>query len=120
MRFLILKGCKLKRSSHFVLLISVILLFVMCFSSFSQHKTSLFKDNLEQHFITISDSTLYIDGNGNLNNTATFGNGTIGNPYIIENYIINASGLGVDGICIKNTNAHFILSNCTVTNADSG
>lgn len=56
-----------------------------------------------------------IDGNTALNNTARSGNGTVNNPYIIENKVINASGKANNGISIQNTNAYFIFRNCTIT-----
>jgi parallel beta-helix repeat protein len=60
-----------------------------------------------------------------LNNTAfdfydSGGNGTESNPWILENYVINASGYGTPAIYITNTNAYFILRNCTVLRTDSG
>lgn len=42
------------------------------------------------------------------------GNGTIQNPYIIENYRIGAMGRNSIGISISNTNAYFTVKNCYV------
>lgn len=40
------------------------------------------------------------------------GDGSLSNPYIIENYVINAS---IDnGIEIRHTNAYIIIKNCTI------
>ena len=44
------------------------------------------------------------------------GNGTIGNPYIIENLTINAND-GWHGIFIGNTTVYFVIQNCTITGA---
>ncbi|MHA1652226.1 MAG: right-handed parallel beta-helix repeat-containing protein [Candidatus Helarchaeota archaeon] len=66
------------------------------------------------------DQPIIINGNNELNNTADSGYGNITHPYIIENRIINASGLGVNGIHIQNTDAYFIIRNCTITNVDEG
>ncbi len=44
------------------------------------------------------------------------GNGTEKNPFIIENYDINANGAG-NAIMISNTDLHFMIRNCTVYNA---
>jgi len=57
-----------------------------------------------------SDFSLYDSG----------GNGQFETPWIIENYVINASGYATHGIHIQNTEAHFILRNCTITNTDPG
>ncbi len=77
------------------------------------------RDSLKPE-IPINKTTISINGNAALAANATAGNGTVGNPYIIENYIINASGLSVDGILIQNTDAYFILRNCTITGTDPG
>ena len=47
------------------------------------------------------------------------GNGTKENPYIIENVTIDGSGLppGNSCIIIQNSQAHFIIRNCTLKNA---
>jgi len=42
------------------------------------------------------------------------GDGTAGSPYIIENWVIDASG--ANGIDIQNTTAYFIVRNCLVEN----
>jgi parallel beta-helix repeat protein len=42
------------------------------------------------------------------------GNGTIENPYIIENFRIGATGSNSVGISISNINAYFIVKNCYV------
>ncbi len=72
--------------------------------------------NTQLNFLT--DSPISISGDAQLNATASAGNGTAINPYILENYIINASGSGLDAILIQNTNAHFILRNCTIIATD--
>ncbi len=49
------------------------------------------------------------------------GTGSVSNPYIIENYNINASGDGC-GIYIGNVTKHFVIRNCTIndTSGNSG
>jgi parallel beta-helix repeat protein len=66
------------------------------------------------------DSPITIDGNAELNQTATSGNGSAGNPYILENYIIDVSSSGYAGVYIKNTDAYFIIRNCTFFSEESG
>ncbi len=47
------------------------------------------------------------------------GDGTLGNPYIIENYEINGNGYGY-GMYVGNVTKHFIIQNCDVRNASGG
>ncbi len=65
----------------------------------------------------LNGATLSINGDLALGAAASSGNRSAGNPYIIKNKIINASGAGTHGISIRNTNSYFVLRNCTVTNA---
>ena len=60
--------------------------------------------------------TISIYGNDQFTpaNGVTGGSGTAGNPYIIENWAISASG--ADGIYIANTTAYFVIRNCLVEN----
>jgi hypothetical protein len=57
---------------------------------------------------------IYIDCDANFTvaNGVSSGNGTASNPYIIENWDINASS--ANGIDISNTNAYFIIRNCVI------
>jgi parallel beta-helix repeat protein len=65
-------------------------------------------------------SLIRIDDDTDFNTTASAenwtGNGSVNNPYIIENYFFNGTG---EGFCvyIGNTTAHFIIRNCSVNNA---
>ena len=59
--------------------------------------------------IKTSATTIAIDGNTQLANNATSGSGNSTHPYILENYVIDGTGLGVNCIDIRNTDAHFIL-----------
>jgi len=47
------------------------------------------------------------------------GDGSWGDPYIIENVTLDAGGSG-NGILIENSNDYFIINNCTVYNSGSG
>ena len=64
---------------------------------------------------------IYIDGNEDFASKASSeewaGNGTEANPYIIENYDINAST--ADGIHIRNTDVHFIIRNCVIHDGEA-
>ncbi len=61
-----------------------------------------------------------INGNAQLQAAASSGNGTYDDPYIIEDLVINEGGSSNFCIYIENTNAYFILRNCTATNGEEG
>ena len=65
-----------------------------------------------------NDAPLVIVNNTDLATKASSGSGIWGDPYIIENLTINASGSGGRGILIQDTDKPFILRNCTVSDAD--
>ena len=72
--------------------------------------------SLETHEnIYINGDDNFTSANGVINPGAA---GTESDPYIIENYIIDASE--VHGIQILDTTAHFIVRNCVVENGGSG
>lgn len=64
----------------------------------------------------ITHVPIRIDGNDDFVSQAESegwqGDGTQNNPYIIENYDINASS--ADGIYIKNTDVYFVIKNCRI------
>jgi parallel beta-helix repeat protein len=63
---------------------------------------------------------LRINNNSEFADTAAFfgwaGDGSAGNPYVIEGLTIDAGGLGY-GIYIGNTTANFIIRNCSIENS---
>ncbi len=65
-----------------------------------------------------SDSPIIISHNDNFTLFTSTGNGSKLDPWIIEDYIIDATSSGLDGIHIRNTNDFFIIRNCTIMNAD--
>lgn len=73
--------------------------------------------NEANYILLISSTPISINGNAELAAIATAGNGSSTNPYIIENYMINATSSGTDGLLINNTNQHFILRNCSIFGA---
>jgi len=69
------------------------------------------------HAALTPHATILINGNGGFTSPDPVnggGSGTLGDPYIIENYIIDAST--ANGIDIMNTTAHFVVRNCVVEN----
>ncbi len=83
--------------------------------------------NLKSPKGAYTESFIHIDGSIADNWSVTVsdnlwcsGDGSWGNPYIIEDVTINAGGSG-SGIFINNSkNVHFIIRNCEVTYAGSG
>jgi len=72
---------------------------------------------LHEDMIGSSDPAIAVYGNGGFASVPGItGNGSAINPYIIEDKVINASGMG-SAISLMNTDAHVIIRNCTVTNA---
>ncbi|MGB5910186.1 MAG: right-handed parallel beta-helix repeat-containing protein [Promethearchaeia archaeon] len=68
----------------------------------------------------IDHGPIIINGNGafNLSNGVTFGDGTYGNPFLIEDFTIDIDG-PTNCIFINNTNAYFKIQNCTLENSDT-
>ena len=60
-----------------------------------------------------------INSNYELNQTATSGNGTLLNPYVIEGFTINGNG-SLYCILINNTDKFFIIRDCTIFNSTYG
>ena len=100
-----------------VLLVLLSLLIFSCSSLIKAVPRASMETNL-QELRVCADPPLEINGNTELADAASSGDGSSGNPYIIQNKVINASGLAKNGIYIQNTNAHFILRNCNVTGTD--
>ncbi|NHI91896.1 MAG: hypothetical protein EAX96_05295 [Candidatus Lokiarchaeota archaeon] len=76
---------------------------------------------LLDYFHNLTPSTpITIKNNAELADFASAGDGSSSDPYIIENYAINGSGLGENCITIYDTNLHFILRNCLLFNGTNG
>ncbi|MFW9928569.1 MAG: hypothetical protein ACFFD1_04180 [Candidatus Thorarchaeota archaeon] len=79
------------------------------------------KKNNNQYKLT---SIININGDNNFSSQAIAngwaGDGTGGNPYIIENLTINTSLTEPYGIFIANTNVSFIIRNCSIYNFSYG
>jgi len=99
----------------FLLMLLILFLILPLFHPVKPQTTLL--SNPPPELKILNGVTLSINGDPALGTAASSGNGSAANPYIIKNKFINASGAGTHGISIRNTNAYFILRNCTVTNA---
>ena len=64
---------------------------------------------------------IYIYGNDEFTaeNGVTGGNGTVNNPYLIENWVFTSVGSG-QAISILDTDAYFIIRNCTIRGFQDG
>ncbi len=65
--------------------------------------------------VTAIHGPIRINNDTDLANIAVSGDGSAENPYVIENYEIDANGSG-PAIYIGNTTAHFTVRNCTLYN----
>jgi parallel beta-helix repeat protein len=65
-----------------------------------------------------NNSSIYIDGNDEFTfeNGVSGGSGTENDPYIIENWNIVDDGSTNAGLFINNTDAYFVIRNCSVSN----
>jgi len=72
--------------------------------------------NQDNYPLVIVTIPIYINGNDNFTsaNGVTSGSGTVDDPYIIENWTIDASV--THGIWIEDTSAYFVIRNCLVEN----
>ena len=101
--------------SGFLSIVVFCLLLVPVFQVFSQSEGNLIDPGV------LSDhGPVHINGDGQFDtdDSVVSGDGSEGDPYIIENWRINAST--GHGIWIENTNAHFIIRNCKIFNGTYG
>jgi hypothetical protein len=81
----------------------------------------IFYQNSEIPKISAFNESLFIDGNNMFAVKAISegwsGDGSLIDPFIIENYTISATS--EHGIEIRNTNLHFIIRNVSITNGRS-
>ena len=81
----------------------------------------IFYQNSKRPKISAFDESIFIDGNDMFAAKAISegwsGDGSLNDPYIVENYTIRA--ISEHGIEIRNTNLHFIIRNVSITNGRS-
>ena len=82
------------------------------------HSEDNFNQNSMIPKISAFNESIFIDGNATFAAKAISegwnGDGSLNDPYIIENYTIQA--ISEHGIEIRNTNLHFIIRNVSITN----
>ena len=109
----------------------IVILLVLCLSLLSAGTlNTVFNDpNQDQITTTVSSASfsitisgpIVIDGNAQLASQATPGGaGTSGNPYIIENYVIDCCYSGSTCFDIHNTDKYFTLNNVSISNCGTG
>jgi len=74
------------------------------------------ENNPKKQILLETSESLNIDGVQQLNDTCTEGNGTIDDPFVISNLVINGDR-ATSPIHIENTEAHLIIKNCTLFNS---
>ena len=91
--------------------IGVLLLFILLFATTPLLSLVSLKESNEEldPNSNIQVNAVTINGNGQLSAAASAGIGTKETPYILEGYVD-------EEISISNTNAYFILRNCTFSN----
>ncbi len=81
----------------------------------------IFYQNSKMPKTSAFNESIFIDGNNTFTAKAISegwsGDGSLADPYIIENYTIQA--ISEHGIEIRNTNLHFIIRNVSITNGRS-
>jgi len=106
-----------RRLAGMKVIVFVSSLILVIFSSTATQKTRIDPES-PSRFIMASDPIISADGNAQLALQSSRGNGTPGDPYYIENKVIDASGVG-SAICINNTDAYFVIQFCIFSNSPS-
>jgi len=123
---MVLKNTKLNKNKPFLLLLTISLILITAnFDGNTNNKIesgSTTNSNILNHpNVAGNHDPILIDGNDELaifiDDEELSGEGTNVSPYIIENFIKNAST--AHGIEIRNTNAFLIIRNCTVEGGSS-
>jgi len=115
-----------------ILFVTIAFIVIMMIGSITQ--TSIVSTDEPQSMIVDSElfkvpnyiagtphAPIFIDGDANFSDTASAegwsGNGSEGDPYIIDGLTIDRGGSAGDCISISNTRVNFTISNCNLTGA---
>ena len=97
----------------------IIFILIFCMAQL-QHEFHLEKGNQNGGWDTVpklssaaNSSLIYINGNTELESFSSLGNGTIENPFLITDEILDSVNTTF-GIYIENTNKHLLIFNCSV------
>lgn len=116
-----------KKFVSFSLIVLIILLIGVNSSVINYRDNSDFTNPKTSSYWNLSGNPIFIDDLNPIYNWETInatydwcrGNGTVENPYILENIYLDAQNLG-SGIEIRNSNAYFTIKNCTFLSASLG
>ena len=118
---------KLKMNSYFLLIIVFLIissiLSINCSYNKSLRNNKFNIDNFESSSAYPAESgNIYINNNWTAAKAAGIctGNGTYSEPYIIEDLRLEGDGSKWSCIVIKNSNAFFIIENCTLYTSEQG
>jgi parallel beta-helix repeat protein len=75
------------------------------------------EQNRGAQFAYIPHNPIYIDQNSDFPFYATAGDGSSGNPWVIENLEINSNNTDTPCIYIRDTTDYFVIRNCNLTGA---
>ena len=112
---------KLKMKPQFIVVLVIlhlITLTTIMSSSVLQNEIIAAPYNVDNEFFISGDPLIEITHDDNFTTLGYDGDGTPGNPYLIENF--NITGGGADLISISNTRKHFKIQNCTLHQSGSG
>ena len=108
---------KNKKQNYIKIIISIVFIGIIVAQSniLSFSISEIISDQFTLSLIPANHDPILLNGNGELStfiqNEGLSGDGTLENPYIIENFIINSStDIGID---LQNTTAYLIIRNCT-------
>jgi len=105
---------EMKKIISIFIILSLILLPVFSYINHPPKYTAI----VAEIQLNMSAKIFNINGDTQLGSAASSGNGSIVNPYIIEDLVINAGGSPNFAIYIESTTAYFILRNCTASNSE--
>ena len=103
--------------NDFIKFFSLIVLLLGFFVSITGNYTNsiMIKDeSLTYNTNLVAHAPILIDSNGDFTTLGFSGDGTAGNPYIIEKLNITATGAFVSGIEVRSTTVHFVIKDCIV------
>ncbi|NHI91445.1 MAG: hypothetical protein EAX96_03010 [Candidatus Lokiarchaeota archaeon] len=106
-----------KTHKIFIFIIIIFLLITPLLGLFQQTGNYKTKASIFQLY-SKSDDFILIKNNSDFDKYDSGGDGSLATPWIIKNYIIN--GNGSTCINVTDTDAYFILENCTVYNGSTG
>ena len=99
---------------------TVFIILVLCLTVLPIYQIPPISADLSNETALKNHNTIHINGNSqfNLTNGVVSGSGMMGDPYIIENWTIDATNN--TGVWIENIDVYFIVRNCYIFNGTNG